>query len=456
MRKKSQKQLSLMNSTVDHPRAHEYEEISQLLDQHPIICELALQDLLTEIKCPGAGAEGMSADQVVRATIVKQKENYSYDKLAFHIVDSDCLRKFCRIGICDKGFSKSALCNNIKAIKASTWETINKTLVGHSEETNVEKGRETRVDCTVVSSNIHNPKDSELLWDSVRVLTRILETTQSRFPDLKIHFHNHKRRAKRRMLGILNVKNKKDRNRLYVDLIQTTEDCIGYARSTVKLLQDHVLAFQYLADSITGVVEQLDHYIELATSVVSQAERRVVHGEKVPAVEKVVSIFEPHTDIIVKDRRDTFYGHKICLSGGKSNLIIDCVILDGNPADSKLTDKMIERQKDIYGRYPLKVALDGGFASKENLKVAKGKGIKDVCFSKGRGLKEEDMCRSKGVYKRLRKFRAGIESGISWLKRSFGLSVCTWKGYESFKSYVWASIVSANLLTLARKKLAPS
>ncbi len=81
-------------------------------------------------------------------------------------------------------------------------------------------------------------------------------------------------------------------------------------------------------------------------------------------------------------------------------------------------------------------------------------GIKDVCFSKGRGLEEEDMCRSKRVYKGLRKFRAGIESGISWLKRSLGLDRCTWKGFESFKSYVWASIVSANLLTLARKQLA--
>lgn len=53
--------------------------------------------------------------------------------------------------------------------------------------------------------------------------------------------------------------------------------------------------------------------------------------------EKVVSIFEPHTDIIVKDRRDTLYGHKVCLAGGKSNLILDCVIVDGNPADTTLS-----------------------------------------------------------------------------------------------------------------------
>jgi IS5 family transposase len=182
----------------------------------------------------------------------------------------------------------------------------------------------------------------------------------------------------------------------------------------------------------------------------------VIHGESVPASEKIVSIFEPHTDIIVKDRRDTFYGHKICLTGGKSNLITDCLILDGNPADTELTGQMLDRHKEIYGHYPLKVALDGGFASMENLKSAKGKGIKDVCFAKKRGLEEEEMCRSSRVYKRLRRFRAGIESGISWLKRCFGLYRCTWKSLPSFHSYVWASVVSANLLTLARCQMESS
>lgn len=198
-------------------------------------------------------------------------------------------------------------------------------------------------------------------------------------------------------------------------------------------------------------IEDLRRIIFLAERVIEQTTRRVINGESVPASEKVVSIFEPHTDIIVKDRRDTYYGHKICVSGGPSNLITDCMILDGNPADTDLTDKMLERHKEIYGYYPVKAALDGGFASKENLKSAKSKeGIKDVCFAKKRGLKEKDMYRSAWIYKQLRRFRAGIESGISWLKRSFGLDRCTWKSLESFHSYVWASIVSANLLTLAR------
>jgi IS5 family transposase len=268
------------------------------------------------------------------------------------------------------------------------------------------------------------------------------------FPRCGIVFQNYTRRAKRRMLGIQYAQNKKHRKQHYRDLLKVSRDTVGNAQNCIDILQHHhdVVAI--------AVCEDLKGTVELALGVIDQTDKRVVHGLSVPATEKVVSIFEPHTDVIVKDRRDTFYGHKVCLSGGRSNLITDCVIEHGNPADSQLVEKMLKRHNEIYGQYPLKVAFDGGFASKENLKSAKAMKIKDVCFSKKRGLQVEDMCRSQWVHNRLRRFRAGIESGISWIKRCFGFARCTWKGLRSFKSYVWASIVSANLLVIARKQLA--
>jgi IS5 family transposase len=261
-------------------------------------------------------------------------------------------------------------------------------------------------------------------------------------------FSNHNRKAKRRMLAIMNAKNKKQRKAAYTDLIKTTEKVLGYARTACEQLIG-----ASPADKALEMSRIIGHYAELTAKVVDQSRRRVLLDEKVPSSQKVVSIFEPHTDIIVKDRRETFYGHKICLTGGASNLILDCLILEGNPADSTLAISMLDRQKEIYGQYPLKTCYDGGFASKDNLKEAKSRKIKDVCFAKKRGLKETDMCRSEYVYHRLRRFRAGIESGISWLKRCMGLARCTWKGWQAFKSYVWSSIVAANLLTLARAKL---
>ena len=440
--------MPLMPEASDHPQAVELENISRILDANPTICDLAMQDL-SEVskKASRSGAHGMTADQVVRAAIVKQMLNFTYKELAFHIVDSNSLRRFMRIGIADKGFKKSVLNKNVKALSPQTWEAINGQLVDYAEEEKIEKGREVRIDCTVVESNIHEPTDSSLLWDSVRVLTRLLYRAKEDFA-LRVSFQDHTRRAKRRLLGIMNSRRKKDRKSKYVDLIKVTNKSIGYAQSAIEAI-DKVAS---ISNGLLALRLDLNRYCQLAARVVDQTQRRVLLGENVPAADKVVSLFETHTDIIVKDRRDTFFGHKICLTGTASNLIVDCLIVDGNPADSNLTVDMLERQKQLYGRYPLKVALDGGFASKDNLNQAKAMQIKDVCFAKKRGLKVEDMCRSQWVYDRLRRFRAGIESGISWVKRCFGLTRCTWKGLRSFKSYVWASIVSANLLTLARKQ----
>jgi IS5 family transposase len=454
MRKKTQKQMPLMDSGVNHPRAEVLERISQILDSLPTIPEMVLQDLTRGVKNRHAGAEGMSAEQVVRAAIIKQTEGFSYEELAFHLVDSRSYRNFCRIGIAHKGFKKSALCSNIKAISEQSWESIHRLVLAYGENNKVEKGKESRIDCTVVETNIHEPSDSSLLWDCVRVLTRKLLQINEHFEEVKVHFTDHRRRAKKRMLGIMNAKNKKVRTQRYVDLLKVTEKTVGYAQSAITVLGSSVLRDPMKMMMAESIIAEIKRIIPLSQGVMDQTRRRVINGEEVAASEKIVSIFEPHTDIIVKDRRDIFYGHKVCLSGGPSNLITDCLIVKGNPADSTLTTEMLDRHEGIYGRYPLKAALDGGFASKDNLRVAKTRGVKDVCFAKKRGLKEEEMCRSPWVYNRLRRFRAGIESGISWLKRCFGLTRCTWKSFRSFKSYVWASIVSANLMTLGRCKTA--
>ena len=450
MREKQQKQMPLMEPASSHPQERELEAISAIIDSTPTICEYVLQDLNKgRIIKRRTGARGMSADQVLRAAIVMRLYEFTYEQLAFHISDSRCLRRFCRIGFADKGFKKSALNANIKSISEQTWKVIFRDLLDHAKQENIEKGRKVRIDCTVVESNIHKPFDSVQLFDSVRMLTRLLQKARDHF-GAKIIFSDHQRRAKRRMVGIQYARGEKQRQRLYEDLLKVARKTIGYATRAEGFLEQLCSADMRLL----ALLFEIRHYLALSEQVYDQTYRRVIQGESVPADQKVVSIFEEHTDIIIKDSRDTHYGHKICLTGGASNLILDCMILEGNPADTELVEQMLDRQQQIYGRYPLKVALDGGFASKDNLSKAKEREIKDVCFAKKRGLKQEDMCRSEYVYKKLRRFRAGIESGISWLKRSFGLTRCTWKGFRSFKCYVLASVVAANLLTMARKKLA--
>ena len=142
------------------------------------------------------------------------------------------------------------------------------------------------------------------------------------------------------------------------------------------------------------------------------------------------------------------------MTAGASGLVLDCKVLDGNPADSKLAVDMVQRQSAIYGRAPRQISMDGGFASKSNVAGIKELGVQDVAFSKRRGLAITDMVKSDWVYRRLKRFRAGIESNISFLKRCFGLDRCTWRSLRSFKAYTWASLVAHNLLLLARRQLA--
>lgn len=445
MRENKQKQLPLMLPAIDHPQTEELVRISRIIDD-TTIDQLAMQDLNPYKSTKRPGAKGMSADQVVRAAIIKQMFGFSYEDLAFHIMDSQSIRQFCRIGFAEKGFKKSVLNKNIKSLSPKTWEAINHQLLYWGKSNKVEKGRQVRIDCTVVESHIHAPSDSSLLFDIVRVLARFLKDIEA-LTAKRFYKHDHTRSAKRRMLEIQYAKTKKVRISKYKNLIKVTGQTIQYAQKAVDAMESDELCDLKLF----ALLSEMKQYLDLSSRVMDQTKRRVIKGEKVPASEKVVSIFEPHTDIVVKDRRETFYGHKVCITGGASNLILDCVITEGNPADSTLVKQMLDRQNTIYGKYPLKAALDGGFASKSNLNAAKARQIKDVCFAKKRGLAVEDMCRSQWVYKRLRRFRAGIESGISWIKRCFGFARCTWKGFRSFKSYVWASIVTANLLTLARK-----
>ena len=188
--------------------------------------------------------------------------------------------------------------------------------------------------------------------------------------------------------------------------------------------------------------------------MIAQAARRVLHGEVVPAPEKLVSLFEPHADVLVKDRRETYYGHKIFLTGGASGLILDCALPKGNPADTTWALPMLRRQAALFGRPPRQASFDGGFASADNLAAAKALPVRDVCFSKKRGLAVLDMVKSSWVFRQLRNFRAGIESAISFLKRVFGLARCIWKGAPAFQAYVRTAVLAANLLVLARHRLA--
>lgn len=450
MRKTHKSQSSLLEPYLEVEHARELETISSVLDDLPQLNELVLQDLGNEGgRGSDVGCGGMSAEQVLRSAVIKQMNQFSYRELAFHLADSRSYRTFCRIGVMEKTPSKSALAANLKALRAETLEKINGELVGAALNANIEKGNKVRVDCTVVESNIHPPTDSELLYDCVRVLTRLMQRARKLMGDVVV-FGNRTRRARRRRLAVRNARDKKQRRAAYRDLLKVTEETQRNAARVKRILNESTALDPVGRASAEALSIGIERFTELTERVKDQTQRRVMEGQSVAAEDKIVSIFEEHTDIIRKDSRETLYGHKICLTGGTSSMILDCVVLEGNPADVTLSETMIDRQIALYDKPPRQVAFDGAFASKSNLAVIKNKGVEDVAFAKARGLQVKDMVRSSWVYQRLRRFRSGIEGVISFLKRAFGLDRCTWRSFASFKSYVWSSIIAANLLVMAR------
>ena len=450
MREAYRRQRSIESGWLELEHSKELAAISELLDSQPKIYELAAEDLQGEgrdAKCV-SGASGLSAEQVVRALIVKQMNGFSYRQLAFHLADSVTYRTFCRLGGSSWNPKKSALAAGIKSLRPATLEAMHRLVVGTAVETGVDNGSKVRVDATMVESNIHHPTDSELLWDCVRVLTRLQKQAQKVVGTEALAVSDRTRRAKRRRREINSAKRKAQRIKPYRDLLLVTEEVCGGAVKAMDALRVSG------ATRAGSLIAKLTCYLGRSRRVVDQTRRRILQGESVPASEKLVSIFEEHTDILHKDARETLYGHKVCLTAGRSSLVFDCQVLDGNPADATLAVRMIERHVDAQGKAPRQASFDGGFASKDNLSRIKEAGVNDVVFAKRRGISISEMARSVWVYRSLRNFRAGIEGIISFLKRTFGLRRCTWRTRRSFDCYVWSSVITSNLLVIARHRIA--
>ena len=442
MRQERTVQASLFDLFAGHEIGRELKAMSQWLDEHRELIGLAAEDLRRH-GVKETGRQGLSAESVLRCGFLKQHRQLSYEELAFHLEDSASFRAFARLPL---SFTpkKSVLHMTISAIRAETWEAINRILLASARHEKVETGKVVRLDSTVTAALMHEPSDSSLLWDAVRVTVRLLRAADALIGG-RLLWRNHRRAGKKRARAIEYARDRPTRVQHYRELIKLTRATLAYAdQAATQLWQasDPIAAAQWQAE--------FRHYRPLIERIVAQTERRVLHGEAIAANEKIVSLFEPHADIIVKGGREVQYGHKLNLTTGRSGLILDLVIEPGNPADSDRFLPMLKRHIAFYGEAPRQAAADGGYASRHNLSEAKALGVCDLAFHKKAGLRIKDMVKSNWVYRKLRNFRAGIESDISCLKRAYGLARCIWRGLDHFRTYVWSSVVAYNLALFAR------
>ena len=370
MRQERTVQASLFDLFADHEIGRELKAMSQWLDEHRELIGLVAEDLRRH-DVMETGRQGLPAESVLRCGLLKQHRQLSYEELAFHLEDSASFRAFARLPLSWTP-KKSVLQKTTSAIRAETWEAINRILLASARQAKVETGKVVRLDSTVTAALTHDPSDSSLLWDAVRVMVRLLTGADTLIGG-RLVWRDHRRAAKKRARAIEYARIRPNQVPHYRELIKLTRATLTYADQAAALLSqalDPVTVTQWQAE--------FRHYRPLIERIIRQTERRVLQGETIAANEKIVSLFEPHADIIVKGGREVEYGHKLNLTTGRSGLILDLVIEAGNPADSERFLPMLKRHIAFYGDAPRQAAADGGYASRHNLAQAKALGVHDL------------------------------------------------------------------------------
>jgi IS5 family transposase len=444
-------------------RSPRLEAIAKLLDAQRELIEKVAQDLRTGLKRPRTGRDGLSAFQVLRAFVLQRIENLDLRSLSERIGDGISWRIFA--GFDSQPVPRHDAFNRaFNRLTADTIRQINGEVVKWAVEVALENGKRLRVDTTVVETDIRFPSDSSLLWDCVRVITREVKHLAKDAPKAARGFQDHTRKARRRFQEISRMTRQQRHHQQlpkYRDLIRTTQHVLAAARIVVPKARKKA---DSCGDLMRGIrigarCDLIEHYCALADRIVDQTRRRVLQKEQVPVAEKIFSIFEPHTDCIVrgKAQKPVEFGHKVFLAESGHGLITDYSVLDGNPQDETHVGSTLDRHKQRFGQAPDVFAGDRGFYSAANVDACRNSGVKIESIPHRGGGKsaEREAYEKTRAFKQAQRFRAGVEGRISVLMRGRGMRRCLSSGRARFEVFVGMAVLANNLLILAellRKK----
>jgi IS5 family transposase len=370
-----------------------------------------------------------TVEQIVRAAIYKEMKGLDYRELEYAQSDSRICANFIKLDM-RKPFSFQMLHKYISKIKADSLKKLLVSINRIAIESSYEDVEKIRQDTTVVETNIHYPTNNSLVWDCIKDSHRLLGYLKEEISSLS--FIDYTKSAKSTYFKINVTKSENKKTELFHKQLITFTKVINQTSNAIKKK----------SGSLTAMIIQmnLEKLLPIMEQVYDITYRKEIENEMVSNDEKIFSIYEQHTDIIVKGSREVEFGHKINLSTGKSNLILDCEIFKGNPSDKTLYQQTIDRVINNYDIIPRDSVTDGGFASKENAEFSIERGIVNVVFNKVVGSLQ-NIVSSSNIETRLKKWRSGIEANISNLKRGFNLFRCNWKGWEHFCAKVlWSSL----------------
>ncbi len=414
--------------------------------------------------CLQTGRPSTPVEALLRLQAVRRLYGWAYRPVRQQVKGSLALRQFTRVY--GHTVPNHATMNEWeRALKPATVRLLNQRVVALAVAQGVTTGQKLRTDGTVVETNIHYPTDSSLLADSVRVLGRMLSAGREvvgQRPDLDRRlFVNHTRRSKRLAREIGRSSGQAapgetvtaHRRKLYQKLLKTTRDSVAHARQVIPILQ------QYGQGAGQSLAESLAQYLPLVERIIDQTERRVVRGQSVPASEKLVSLFEPHTALIRRGKpapHETEFGRKVWLDEVEGGIISDYRILSGNPPDAQSFPASLAHHQQLFSHPPDLVSTDRGVYSPDNEQAARQAGVKQICMPQPGHRTPQRRDHEQQQWFRLgRRFQAGVEGRISGVKRARHLHRCLDKGEAGFEKWVgWGCIVN-NLIAIAQVMLKP-
>jgi IS5 family transposase len=389
----------------------------------------------------------------LRMMYLKHRYQLGYEVLAKEVKDSFAWRRFCHLSLGDRVPDSTTLIKLTHKYGEDTVRALNDALVLKLKERKIVRGRKLRIDTTVVEADIHHPTDTRLLTDGVGVITRVVTRLKKVVPGIGSGFVKHTRKAKKIYLGLMKVMKgrtgkddttlKKTRGRL----VKITGEVIADAQAVqaeLELLQEKSLLVKRLTRQLCG-------WIEIAGKVVRQTKEVMAGNLHLP--QRIVSFFDVDARPIRrgKSRADTEFGRKVLIGETDHGIISTYDVLEENPADITVLKVGVKRHRRLFRKRLKAVAGDRGFYSQANEDWLKDSGVKQVSIPKrGKISNERRRYQKQSWFKRLQRFRAGIEARISLLKRKFGFRRSLMRGGPGTEIWVGQGIFAHNLWQAAR------
>jgi IS5 family transposase len=398
------------------------------------------------------GRSQTPAEMALRLLLLKHVRDWSYDTLEREVRTNLAYRDFCRIGL-GKVPDAKTLARIGQAVTGDVVADLHRRLVELAQEKGVVEGRKMRVDTTVVETNIHYPTDSSLLGDGARVLTRMMKKIEKKTGKLKRRVRNRMRSVNKRVIAIaLSTRHKgpegeERRKKQYRGLLRLSRQILNDAKRVLTEVDEmngkRKTGLQPLTTALTEMAGRV-------RQVMRQTRARVFQG-LTQLQEKIVSLFEPHTEIIRKGKasKPTEFGKLVQIQEAENQIITYYEVFDERPSDRELLLPAVEAHQRILGRVPRLVAADAGFYSQAQERAAREQGVQWIAVpNRNTHSAERKKLEKSRWFRKAQAWRTGCEGRISVLKRRHGVNRCRYRGAEGMKRWVGLGVIADNLINM--------